>query len=94
MADTTVHTTREKDLVHKLSWTIDDIIEKIGEYSPGDAIRAGNIKIGSSVWYMLFYPNGEDEDQRGYISMFLYLENTTSSSTVCSAKWSCHIEEY
>ena len=61
-------------------WSIANFDRKIGMKN-GEKIRSGKFEISfkgiTSEWYLEIYPNGNDDEDIGYVSLYLHKANTT-----------------
>ena len=66
------YTGRHRDFTFDLEWTIDDFESKMESYKPEEEIKSDEYEYRNIKWHVELYPDGEDEDNEGWVSVFLH----------------------
>ena len=64
-------TCKEKDMAFSYRWTIEDFKTKMETFKLGQQLESSQFTINGFKLCINLYPNGRNEEEGGYVSLFL-----------------------
>ena len=76
-------TSKEKDMAFSYRWTIEDFKTKMETFKLGQQLESSQFIINGFKLCINLYPNGRNEEEGGYVSLFLRNDNSFQLEVMC-----------
>ena len=76
-------TAKEKDMSFSYRWTIEDFKTKMEQFKLGQQLESSQFVINGFKLCINLYPNGRNEEEGGYVSLFLRNDNSFQLEVMC-----------
>jgi len=76
-------TAKEPDMVYTYRWTIEDFKTKMETFKQGQQLESSQFVIGGLKLCINLYPNGRNEEEGGFVSLFLRNDNSIQMEVMC-----------
>ena len=76
-------TSKEKDMAFSYRWTIEDFKTKMETFKLGQQLESSQFVINGFKLCINLYPNGRNEEEGGYVSLFLRNDNSFQLEVMC-----------
>jgi len=76
-------TAKEKDMAFSYRWTIEDFKTKMETFKLGQQLESSQFTINGFKLCINLYPNGRNEEEGGYVSLFLRNDNSFQLEVMC-----------
>ena len=76
-------TCKEKDMAFSYRWTIEDFKAKMETFKLGQQLESSQFIINGFKLCINLYPNGRNEEEGGYVSLFLRNDNSFQLEVMC-----------
>lgn len=76
-------TCKEKDMAFSYRWTIEDFKTKMETFKLGQQLESSQFIINGFKLCINLYPNGRNEEEGGYVSLFLRNDNSFQLEVMC-----------
>ena len=76
-------TAKEKDMAFSYRWTIEDFKTKMESFKLGQQLESSQFVINGFKLCINLYPNGRNEEEGGYVSLFLRNDNSFQLEVMC-----------
>ena len=76
-------TAKEKDMAFSYRWTIEDFKTKMETFKLGQQLESSQFVINGFKLCINLYPNGRNEEEGGYVSLFLRNDNAFQLELKC-----------
>jgi len=76
-------TAKEKDMSFSYRWTIEDFKSKMETFKLGQQLESSQFTINGFKLCINLYPNGRNEEEGGYVSLFLRNDNSFQLEVMC-----------
>eukprot|EP00091_Calanus_sinicus_P024395 TRINITY_DN8706_c0_g1_i1.p1 TRINITY_DN8706_c0_g1~~TRINITY_DN8706_c0_g1_i1.p1 ORF type:complete len:185 (+),score=53.37 TRINITY_DN8706_c0_g1_i1:184-738(+) len=76
-------TAKEPDMVFSYRWTIEDFKTKMENFKLGQQLESSQFIINGFKLCINLYPNGRNEEEGGYVSLFLRNDNSIQLEVMC-----------
>ena len=76
-------TAKEPDMAFSYRWTIEDFKSKMETFKLGQQLESSQFVINGFKLCINLYPNGRNEEEGGYVSLFLRNDNSFQLETKC-----------
>ena len=76
-------TAKEKDMAFSYRWTIEDFKTKMETFKLGQQLESSQFIINGFKLCINLYPNGRNEEEGGYVSLFLRNDNSFQLEVMC-----------
>jgi len=76
-------TAKEPDMVFSYRWTIEDFKTKMENFKLGQQLESSQFVINGFKLCINLYPNGRNEEEGGFVSLFLRNDNSIQLEVMC-----------
>jgi len=76
-------TAKEPDMVFSYRWTVEDFKTKMETFKLGQQLESSQFVINGLKLCINLYPNGRNDEEGGYVSLFLRNDNSIQLEVMC-----------
>lgn len=76
-------TAKEPDMVYSYRWTVEDFKTKMDMFKMGQQLESSQFVINGLKLCINLYPNGRNDEEGGFVSLFLRNDNSIQLEVMC-----------